>query len=289
MQRLQSAGKTMTVILYHDQFYGALQLRRELRGLTLSHRVADRPSGEVEAHTHVEAHFVLVTTGIYCSSARGAAGIRPLVYNPPGTSHRDHFRDGIGSFFTVSVSPDHFQQIEVSGLREFASVLADPASRGVAQALLLACAREDPDLALESLCYELLGAPQQSACLSNAYRVRNGVAPHWLKTAYEMIEDDYQKYLTVRDLAVAAGVHPVHLARGFRTYFRCTPGDLLRLRRLERAADLMLFSPMTLAEIAVSCGFADQSHMTNAFHRIYGTSPGHYREIAAHRLNRALT
>jgi len=51
----------------HDIFFGELQSSRSLDGITLSHRIASSPPEEVEVHTHVDAHFVLVTSGRYTS------------------------------------------------------------------------------------------------------------------------------------------------------------------------------------------------------------------------------
>jgi len=71
-------------------------------------------------------------------------------------------------------------------------------------------------------------------------------------------------------------VHPVHLAAAFRRHFGCTPGAYLRRARVERAA-AMLKRRLSLAEVALRCGFADQSHMTHAFRRTLGVTPGMLR------------
>ena len=83
--------------------------------------------------------------------------------------------------------------------------------------------------------------------------------------------------MRVAEFARAAGVHPVHLARVFRQYLGCTPGDYLRRPRLERAAVLLRETPRPLSDVALSCGFADQSHLANAFKRHTGVTPGAYR------------
>ncbi|CAN7726461.1 helix-turn-helix transcriptional regulator [Ensifer adhaerens] len=44
--------------------------------------------------------------------------------------------------------------------------------------------------------------------------------------------------------------------------------------RVEKARDLLVSSPLPIAEIAMACGFADQSHFTRAFSRVVGTTPG---------------
>lgn len=41
----------------------------------------------------------------------------------------------------------------------------------------------------------------------------------------------------------------------------------------DKARDLLVSSPLPIAEIAMACGFADQSHFTRAFSRVVGTTP----------------
>jgi AraC-like DNA-binding protein len=39
-------------------------------------------------------------------------------------------------------------------------------------------------------------------------------------------------------------------------------------------------SETSLADIALACGFADQSHFTRTFTRVFGISPGAWRKLA---------
>jgi AraC family transcriptional regulator len=82
------------------------------------------------------------------------------------------------------------------------------------------------------------------------------------------------------------GVHPTQLARAFRAFVGCTPGDLLRARRLEKAAKLLLNANLSLAQVAFDCGFSDQAQFTKAFRRNYGKTPGDYRRLSARRVCR---
>jgi AraC family transcriptional regulator len=260
-------------ILPHDAFFGALQVGRKLPGFTLAHRIADRPPDEIEIHTHTEAHFVLVTGGKYVSSARGSSNRTVLIYNPPGTTHRDHFNKGVGSFFTLSICGERLADAAEMRLREFASFLVEPSGLCLAHALLRECARGDQrsDLAAESLCYELMAAAGIPAGEEKLLR------PGWVDGAYELLQDNYEQNMTVSEVARSVGVHPIHLARTFRIFFRSTPGDLLRRRRLEKAMELLMLSDRSLADIALHCGFTDQSHLTNAFRQVYGVPPARFR------------
>lgn len=264
------------LVLSHDVFFGDLQLSRVLDGITVSHRIANSPPAQLPVHTHSDAHFVLITSGGYVSSATGDAHPRTsLIYNPPGTKHRDHFWQGTGSFFTVSLSSAQLSQLlDTARAPRVAVHVRKERALGLAWALLMECVRwnSSSQLKAESLFLELLAETSDSSLPSGPS------PPPWLLAACELIRDCPEKTPRVRDVAKTVGVHPVHLARAFRMCVGCTPGDLLRARRLELAAAALMKSENSLAEIALASGFSDQAQFTKAFHRIYGVTPGAYRQ-----------
>lgn len=232
------------------------------------------PEQEVARHTHEEAHFVLVTRGAYITAARGApapAGPPLLVYNPPGTTHRDRFLSEGGLFLTISVpAPAVARASEVVRLPGGPILLTGEAvlraGRLAGQSFGGGTAGT---LAAESLCLELLdrasGAGPDSRPL-----------PGWLRRARDLLHDADGE-LSMKDVAATLGVHPVHLARTFRARLGTTPGDYLRRARLERAANLLARGKEPLSSIALSTGFCDQSHLSRSFRREYGMTPGEYR------------
>ncbi|HEV7557819.1 MAG TPA: hypothetical protein VGO00_20275, partial [Kofleriaceae bacterium] len=79
------------MLLHHGEFFGLRETRREVEGFSLAIAAAD-PHHGVETHTHEDAHFILLLDGHYLSAARGAGHLHAepaLIYNPPGTTHRD--------------------------------------------------------------------------------------------------------------------------------------------------------------------------------------------------------
>jgi len=81
-------------------------------------------------------------------------------------------------------------------------------------------------------------------------------------------------------LEAATGLSRYALARQFRACFGVSPHRYLVLRRLDRARAL-LHRGVPLAEAALACGFADQSHMSRRFKQAYGLSPGRWAALAA--------
>ena len=197
--------------------------------VTVSHRLADRSPDEVLEHTHEDAHFVLVTGGKYVSTAAGApVEERPvLIYNPPGTAHRDRFERGRGSFFAISLAPAAaaLALADTSVPRTAQHLIGDTQHSLVSQ-IARACSRGDGLLSVEALCFELLGSMEP--------HVAPSLPPPWLRLAHELLCDRYADGLTIGDIARAVGIHPIHLARVFRRHYRCTPGNFQRFRRLER-------------------------------------------------------
>ncbi|MCJ0763523.1 AraC family transcriptional regulator [Variovorax terrae] len=83
----------------------------------------------------------------------------------------------------------------------------------------------------------------------------------------------FDEDLTVDALAREAGLSRVHLTRAFARQFGVPPHLYLNAVRIRRAQEAMR-SGRPLAEVALACGFADQSHFSRRFKGSVGLSPG---------------
>jgi AraC family transcriptional regulator len=79
-------------------------------------------------------------------------------------------------------------------------------------------------------------------------------------------------------LAHVAGYAVHHFCRLFRQTFAQAPHDFVRARRIAKAKGLLTDSKRSLSDIAMACGFADQSHMTRVFKEQVGVTPARWRE-----------
>lgn len=262
------------VRLGHGQFYGAFEKRRAVGPFALS-MLSARP--HVDRHTHSEAHFIFVLKGAYVSSARGAdevCGPATLIYNPPGTTHRDCFLSDEGRFFGLSIPATDLEALEPdSRFNDSPHRIAHP--RALALAYAATSGISDRDADLEALALELLSAVTARKVITC------GDPPAWLKRAQEIIADSPDDAPSIAMLARMIAVHPVHLARVFRAHLGMSPGEYARRRRIERATDRMLRTAESLAEIAANIGYADQSHFTREFSRESGQSPARFRAALA--------
>ena len=95
--------------------------------------------------------------------------------------------------------------------------------------------------------------------------------------AREAIDDVPGADFGLEKLAQIAGLSRFHLIRSFRREVGVTPHTYLVGRRVARAKDLLAGSS-PLSEVALACGFYDQSHFSRTFKAWSGVTPGQYRQ-----------
>lgn len=154
------------------------------------------------------------------------------------------------------------------------------------------------------------GAPQQ-AVLGLGFRHLTELADleddedlsAWLRNAFERIFDaveqsqpsslspsiakamDYmrsnlERDITRNDVARAAGISSSHLSELMKERTGRSFVDLLRDLRVEKACQRLAQTEDSLSDIALSCGFCDQSYFTNVFREARGMTPRQYRASA---------
>jgi AraC family transcriptional regulator len=104
-----------------------------------------------------------------------------------------------------------------------------------------------------------------------------GIAPSVLRRCIEFMESHLDGGVRLNELAREAGLSASHFVRSFRRSTGQTPYQFLLRRRVARAQEAMRDLRLSLAEVAVLSGFADQHHLARIFRRITGLTPSSYR------------
>ncbi len=104
--------------------------------------------------------------------------------------------------------------------------------------------------------------------------VGGGLAPWQERRAKEIMRARFASSLTIADVAAECKLTPSHFARSFRRSTGVAPHEFLSQLRIDEAKRVMLSTKLPLADIALICGFGDQSYFTRVFSRSVGASPG---------------
>lgn len=116
------------------------------------------------------------------------------------------------------------------------------------------------------------------------YEMGQRLLPWQLRIAEETMLNRLDQRLPIATVAERCGVSVVHFSRAFRRTTSETPHRWLMRRRLERACTLLAETDDAISDIALACGFSDQSHLTRTFSIFLDTTPAVWRQT--HRRQR---
>jgi transcriptional regulator GlxA family with amidase domain len=110
---------------------------------------------------------------------------------------------------------------------------------------------------------------------------KGGLASWQERKVRDYIEINIDNSILVDDLAEIVSLSAAHFCRAFKRSFNATPHAYIVGRRVERAQDLMRTTRNPLSQIALDCGFADQTHLSKLFRRMTGKTPNAWRRACA--------
>lgn len=229
------------------------------------------------AHSHEAAYFCFVIEGRFSEFyGRRSRSCRSstLVFHPAGETHSDSFETDVRCF-NIQMNAQWFDRV-----RQNWSVIESPADFYDERLSNLALRlyrefREFDDfssLSVEGLTLELIAEASR-----RSVRKSEPKPPLWLRKTREILDERFDESLTLVALSESVGVHPVHLAREFRRFYRSTVGEYVRKRRIEIACGQISATDASFSEIAHAAGFFDQSHFARTLKKFTGMTPSEYR------------
>jgi AraC family transcriptional regulator len=260
---------------FHGQVVGRHELESSVMVLTTPSASARPFKGK---HYHEHPYFWMSLDGD-CSEiieGREERVYDPFVltYHPSGEVH-EHRRGAVApTGFGIVLIGEMFERArQFAPIEEVPQVFQGPEFSSLAHLILREFKNSDTAsiIALDALALELI------VCASRASRPRESTPPRWLQLAKELIHARYLERLTLSEIAATVGVHPAHFTSTFRTFYGCTPGQLIRRLRIEHSRRLLAKHDLPVAQIAVSCGFYDEAHFCKAFRAMTGATPTEFR------------
>ena len=99
----------------------------------------------------------------------------------------------------------------------------------------------------------------------------------YVQEAASYMEQHYQHNITIEEIANACRLNRSYLSKLFKEKKGYPPQEYLIRLRLSKAADLLRTTPMSVGDIAASCGYPNQLHFSRAFKQRYGVPPREWR------------
>ncbi|NJK67728.1 MAG: helix-turn-helix transcriptional regulator, partial [Microcoleus sp. SU_5_3] len=96
---------------------------------------------------------------------------------------------------------------------------------------------------------------------------------HKLRLVTDYINDYLDRELSLAELGANRATESLPFSRTFKQSTGISPYKYVIQQRVERAKQLLSQGKMSLADIAIACGFSHQSHLNRHFKRLTGVTP----------------
>ncbi|WP_444628928.1 helix-turn-helix domain-containing protein [Halomonas sp. AOP22-C1-8] len=224
--------------------------------------------------------------GITLNGVHGFNYRKSLRYSLPGNAvviHPDELHDGEAGteegfhYKILYISPETIQRVLGGRPLPFVAegVSSDPRIISAISRMLVHLDTRLDSLEEDDGIFDIVQALED---VSGQARRRRRVDYKAAELARQFMLDACAEEVTMVRLEQVAGMDRWSLSRDFRALFGTSPYRYLTLRRLDKARR-MIGAGVALVEVAATCGFTDQSHMTRHFSNAYGLPPGRWADL----------
>ncbi|MFN0119974.1 MAG: AraC family transcriptional regulator [Blastocatellia bacterium] len=259
------------------QFYGQTSQRLDLNGLTITD--TEYSYEFIDWHYHRHSHFELTMRGHTRAGNRRETyqcAADTLLFHNAKEPHYNVKPAGITRGFQLEITPEWSRQFDVDPqtLPDSAMVL-HPGVKLLFYNVYKEAKRGDDvsGLSIDALLLDMLASMGGAAARPGAAR------PVWVKTLDELLRENYAQPPSLQTVAAELDLHWAHLSREFPRYFQCTFGAYIRKIRVGKSLALLRDKNLSLTDIALQCGFADQSHDIRCFREFMGVTPKAFRKL----------
>lgn len=126
----------------------------------------------------------------------------------------------------------------------------------------------------------LISMLHSSGITKTVNTLTGGLSPRIAGMVREFIHAHFHRQIYLSELANIAKLSEYHFCRMFKESFARTPQEYLTYIRIEQVKYSLSHSSHSLTEIALACGFSNQSHMGRYFKKQTGITPKAFQKCS---------
>lgn len=257
------------------QYSGKVGKLQFLSGITLGSTTYPESWRQIPMHFHQNPHISLLLSGHHLEKRKGKEFCRKpgdVLFCRAGESHQ--FISGTSAQnVNIELDQDFLKQYEISENQiERALNQVDVKLKILKMFHELTIQGKEMESSIQMLLLDLLHREKKEISSS---------PPPWLDTLLILMHESWMEALTLEELSLQLGVHPVSISKYFTKFLGCTFGEYRRKLKVSKSLEFIKNSQFKLTEIAYQAGFADQSHFSRSFKSLVGFTPKAYQKWEA--------
>jgi len=258
------------------EFYGEVTRTRKLNHFTIINNYFSSVK-QTPPHFHSDSYLCFINNGNFETSSENmklCCSTGDFIVHPAGYKHFNNFLSDNSDCINISFSEKYLNKLpERKSLLSRFRRLRNPAMNGIIGKIIHELKFNDnfSELIIEGYILELLGY------LGRENHTDSTRFPGWIKHIFEYLNDNYANQFTLDDIASQVNMHPAYIVNAFKTHTGCTMGGYVRKIRIQNACN-NLSTGISLSQLALECGFSDQSHFNRSFKKETGLTPLVYRK-----------
>ena len=262
--------------LYKGEFFGQTNKTLHFDGLIITD--TEYTHSYVDWHYHENAYFTFLIQGNVVEGNKKeiyecSAGT--LLYHQWEDPHYNIKPDGFTRGFHIEIPRKWFENLNISKNQlEGTFNIKNPEVKLLMYKIFKQSKIDDSSSEISTHQLLLTIFSQLSTHKSKVEK-----KPVWVKQIDELLHESYTEKFSLTELSQTLDIHPIHLSRDFHKYFNCNLGDYIRKLKINQSLSFLTANEKSLTEIALDCGFADQSHFIRSFKENIGITPLNYRKI----------
>ncbi len=257
-------------LLYEGQYLGQTMESYETDMISIKSTLHEK--SESKFHAHRNSYLSILLSGLYSEVTLDSQKvISPchILYRPAHYKHKNQFITDKTKCFNIEFSPEWFDKHDINS-KKIKPQIKDAQNYPFLLRLLIDFLKHRKIDFFEELLMQLITGEE---------KMTSPTRKPWLGKLVRILDNEIEKNHSLRTLSERVFVHPNYMSRVFKEHFDVTIGQYQMDKKIKSATKKLFIEKNSIAQIALDCGFFDESHFIKVFKAYNRITPHQFRML----------
>lgn len=258
------------LLLYEGQYLGQTIKSYETDMISVKSTLHEK--SESKFHAHSNSYLSILLSGLYSElteDSQTTISPRQVLYRPAHYQHKNQFITDKTKCFNVEFRPAWFDKHEINANKIKPQIKSIQNYPFLLRLLIDFLQQQKIDF-FEELLLQFISSEEM---------VRSPLRKPWLGKLIRILDNEMEQNHSLSTLSERVFVHPTYMSRVFKEHIGLTIGQYQMDQKIKRATEKLFMERDSIAQIAVDCGFFDESHFIKTFKACHKITPHQFRML----------